>query len=62
MGIAHAEQWEQLIFKLNNSKRHRRTVGSIAASCLTAATPLIVSTKQAACLVALDIIEVFLFA
>ncbi|KAK4794723.1 hypothetical protein SAY86_012717 [Trapa natans] len=52
-----SDEWEGLIFKLNNSKRYRRTVGSIAASCLTAATPLIVSSKQAACLVALDIIE-----
>ncbi|XP_031381472.1 uncharacterized protein LOC116196072 isoform X2 [Punica granatum] len=52
-----SEQLEAIIFKLNNSKRYRRTVGSIAASCLTAATPLLASSGQAACLVALDIIE-----
>ncbi|KAF5948988.1 hypothetical protein HYC85_014945 [Camellia sinensis] len=51
------EQWESVLFKLNDSKRYRRTVGSIAGSCVTAATPLLTSLNQAACLVALDIIE-----
>ncbi|KAI8006645.1 hypothetical protein LOK49_LG07G03665 [Camellia lanceoleosa] len=27
------EQWESVLFKLNDSKRYRRTVGSIAGSC-----------------------------
>ncbi|CAN0905959.1 TELO2-interacting protein 1 homolog [Linum grandiflorum] len=52
-----SEQWEGIIFKLNESKRYRRTVGSIAASCLLSATPLLASKEQAACLVALDIVQ-----
>ncbi|XP_062115745.1 uncharacterized protein LOC133829920 [Humulus lupulus] len=51
------EQWEKIMFKLNDSKRYRRTVGSIAGSCITAATPLLALANQAACLVALDIVE-----
>ncbi|XP_024019137.1 uncharacterized protein LOC21399286 isoform X2 [Morus notabilis] len=51
------EQWENRLFKLNDSKRYRRTVGSIAGSCIVAATPLLASANQAACLVALDIVE-----
>ena len=54
----HLDEWESILFKLNDSKRYRRTVGSIASSCLTAATPLVASVNQAACLVALDIVEV----
>lgn len=46
------------MFKLNDSKRYRRTVGAIAGSCIMAATPLLASAGQEACLVALDIIEV----
>lgn len=56
--ILNTEQLESISFNLNDSKRYRRTVGSIASSCITAATPLLASTKQAASLVALDIIEV----
>ncbi|GMI88663.1 hypothetical protein like AT1G79190 [Hibiscus trionum] len=52
-----SEQWDNIVFKLNDSRRYRRTVGSIAGSCLTAATPLLASMSQAACLVALNIIE-----
>ncbi|GAV64137.1 hypothetical protein CFOL_v3_07655, partial [Cephalotus follicularis] len=51
------EQWEKIMFELNDSKRYRRTVGSIAGSCLIAATPLLASVQQAACLLALDIVE-----
>ncbi|KAL5746593.1 hypothetical protein ACOSP7_027739 [Xanthoceras sorbifolium] len=51
------EQWETILFNLSDSRRYRRTVGSIAGSCLTTATPLLTSMKQAACLVALDIVE-----
>ncbi|KAJ4705806.1 ARM repeat superfamily protein [Melia azedarach] len=51
------EQWESILFNLNDSKRYRRMVGSIAGSCLTTATALLASEKQAACLVALDIVE-----
>jgi hypothetical protein len=54
----HAEKWESILFKLNDSKRYRRTVGAIASSCIMAATPLLASANQAACLVALDIVEV----
>ncbi|XP_021901079.1 TELO2-interacting protein 1 homolog isoform X2 [Carica papaya] len=49
-------EWETLLLKLNDSKRYRRTVGSIAGSCLKAATPQLASLEQAACLVALDIV------
>ncbi|XP_054809216.1 uncharacterized protein LOC129311171 isoform X3 [Prosopis cineraria] len=51
------DQWEAILFKLNDSRRYRRTVGSIASSCITTATPLIASLKQETCLAALDIIE-----
>ncbi|TVU31553.1 hypothetical protein EJB05_23242 [Eragrostis curvula] len=50
------EYWEDLLCKLNEMRRYRRIVGSLAGSCLSAATPLL-STKETACLVALDIIE-----
>lgn len=52
------EHWEEMLFKLNESRRYRRTVGSIVGSCLTAATPLLASVNDAASLVALDIVEV----
>ncbi|CAK9165660.1 unnamed protein product [Ilex paraguariensis] len=51
------DQWESALLKLNDSKRYRRTVGSIAGSCIMAATPLLASVNQRACLVALDIVE-----
>ncbi|GAY42441.1 hypothetical protein CUMW_066850, partial [Citrus unshiu] len=50
-------EWESILYNLNDCKRYRRTVGSIAGSCLTTAIPLLASEKQAACLVALDIVE-----
>ncbi|KAK9181985.1 hypothetical protein WN944_025126 [Citrus x changshan-huyou] len=50
-------EWESLLYNLNDCKRYRRTVGSIAGSCLTTAIPLLASEKQAAGLVALDIVE-----
>lgn len=56
--ITHGEQWESISLKLNDSKRYRRIIGSIAGSCLTAATPLLTSVKQVTCLIAMDIIEV----
>ncbi|KAG8658701.1 hypothetical protein MANES_03G176500v8 [Manihot esculenta] len=55
--ITHGEQWESISLKLNDSKRYRRIIGSIAGSCLTAATPLLTSVKQVTCLIAMDIIE-----
>ncbi|XP_007022439.2 PREDICTED: uncharacterized protein LOC18594747 isoform X2 [Theobroma cacao] len=55
--LLESEQWENILFKLNDSKRYRQTVGSIAGSCLTAAAPLLASMSQAVCLVALDIVE-----
>lgn len=51
------EEWESLLFKLNDNKRYRRIVRSIAVSCLTAVTPLLASQKESVCLVALNIIE-----
>ncbi|KAK7259182.1 hypothetical protein RIF29_24782 [Crotalaria pallida] len=51
------DQWEVILFKLNDSRRYRRTVGSIAGSCITAATPLLASFKLEICLATLDIIE-----
>ena len=53
------EYWDDLLCKLNDMKRYRRIVGSLAGSCLSASTPLLSSTKEAACLAALDIVEVF---
>ncbi|MBA0710223.1 hypothetical protein Golax_025211, partial [Gossypium laxum] len=55
--LMESEQWETIVFKLTDSRRYRQTVGSIVGSCLTAATPLLASMSQAACLAALDIIE-----
>nr|XP_043628048.1 TELO2-interacting protein 1 homolog [Erigeron canadensis] len=55
--VKHKEQLEDIFFKLKESKSYRRTVGSISISCITAATPLLGSLKQTACLVALEIIE-----
>ncbi|PWZ22883.1 hypothetical protein Zm00014a_010735 [Zea mays] len=51
------EYWEDLFCKLNEMRRYRRIVGSLAGSCLSAAIPLLSSNKETACLVALDIVE-----
>ncbi|KAG9439501.1 hypothetical protein H6P81_019666 [Aristolochia fimbriata] len=51
------EHWSKMLHKLNESRRYRRTIASIAGSCLTAATPLLASINEAACLVALGIVE-----
>nr|CAB3495166.1 unnamed protein product [Digitaria exilis] len=51
------EYWEDLLCKLNEMRRYRRIVGSLTGSCLSAATPLLSSTKETACIVALDIVE-----
>ncbi|CAL5207919.1 unnamed protein product [Lathyrus oleraceus] len=59
---ATQDQWEVISFKLNDSRRYRRTVGSIAGSCITAAIPLLASFKQEICLASLDIIESGLLA
>ncbi|KAM3355689.1 TELO2-interacting protein 1 isoform X1 [Capsicum galapagoense] len=50
-------EWETMLFKMNDFRRFRQTVGSIAGSCLTAATPLLASANQAASLVALDVVD-----
>uniref|UniRef100_A0A9I9D3H6 ARM repeat superfamily protein n=1 Tax=Cucumis melo TaxID=3656 RepID=A0A9I9D3H6_CUCME len=50
-------EWENILFKLNDSRRYRRTVGSIAGSCIVTAIPLLASQNQATCFVALDIVE-----
>ncbi|CAN6311770.1 unnamed protein product [Urochloa humidicola] len=51
------EYWEDLLCKLNEMRRYRRIVGSLTGSCLSTATPLLSSTKETACLVALDVVE-----
>lgn len=51
------EYWEDLLCKLSDMRRYRRIVGSLVGSCLSASTPLLSSTKEAVCLVALDIVE-----
>ncbi|XP_064944838.1 uncharacterized protein LOC135596696 isoform X5 [Musa acuminata AAA Group] len=51
----HLEYWEELLFKFNEMKRYRRIVGSLVGSCLKAASPLVSSQKESACLVSLDI-------
>ncbi|GAA0160578.1 hypothetical protein LIER_17099 [Lithospermum erythrorhizon] len=55
--LMQMEFWETIIFKLNDSKRYRMTIGSLGGSCLAAATPLLASANPATCLIALDIIE-----
>jgi hypothetical protein len=55
--VEDEEEWENILLELNRSKRYRRTVGSIASSCLIAATPLLASSNQVSCLVSLEIIE-----
>ncbi|KFK42304.1 hypothetical protein AALP_AA2G238700 [Arabis alpina] len=55
--VSDEEEWENTLIELNHSKRYRRTVGSIASSCLIAATPLLASSNQVSCLVSLDIVE-----
>ncbi|ERN14793.1 uncharacterized protein LOC18443063 isoform X1 [Amborella trichopoda] len=54
---AEVEHWEDLLSKLNDFRRYRRSVGSVAGSCISAATPLLASTEEASCLIALDVIE-----
>ncbi|KZV33836.1 hypothetical protein F511_29079 [Dorcoceras hygrometricum] len=41
----------------NAGKRYRQIVGSIAGSCLVTVTPLISSSDQSACFIALDVVE-----
>nr|XP_018684368.1 PREDICTED: uncharacterized protein LOC103993114 [Musa acuminata subsp. malaccensis] len=53
----HLEYWEELLFKFNEMKRYRRIVGSLVGSCLKAASPLVSSQKESACLVSLDIYD-----
>ncbi|KAL8136555.1 hypothetical protein V2J09_002556 [Rumex salicifolius] len=52
-----AEEWENILLNVNDKRRYRRIVASIASSCLTAVTPLLSSAKEQECLVSLDIIE-----
>ncbi|KAJ4963121.1 hypothetical protein NE237_023060 [Protea cynaroides] len=54
---SNIENWEKKLFLLNENRRYRQIVGSLAGSCLVAATPLLASAKEAACIVALNIIE-----
>ncbi|GJY77684.1 hypothetical protein Tco_0483485 [Tanacetum coccineum] len=53
----YKEQLEVIFFKLKESKSYILMVGSISISCITAATLLLNSLKQTACLIALDIVE-----
>ncbi|KAF3784919.1 hypothetical protein EJ110_NYTH29201 [Nymphaea thermarum] len=46
-----------MLFKLNELKKFRRTVGSVAGSCLAAAGPLLASVEDAARLIVLNIVE-----
>ncbi|PKU63826.1 hypothetical protein MA16_Dca010744 [Dendrobium catenatum] len=58
MGIQlQLEHLEELLFKLNDMRRYRRTIGSLASSCLKAATPLVSSQEESTCLAALNILE-----
>jgi hypothetical protein len=43
---------------MNETRRYRRIVGSLAGSCLLAAVILLSSVSEPACLVSLDIVEV----
>ncbi|KAJ1693480.1 hypothetical protein LUZ63_010178 [Rhynchospora breviuscula] len=51
------EYWEDLMCKLNETRRYRRIVGSLAGSCMLAAAPLLSSLSEPACLVSLDIVQ-----
>jgi hypothetical protein len=46
------------MYNLNETRRYRRIVGSLAGSCLLAAVTLLSSVSEPACLVSLDIVEV----
>lgn len=52
------EYWEDNMCNLNETRRYRRIVGSLAGSCLLAAIPLLSSLSEPACLVSLDIVQV----
>ncbi|XP_042499486.1 uncharacterized protein LOC122077580 [Macadamia integrifolia] len=54
---SNLEHCEKMLFVLNENRRYRRIVGSLAGSCLVAATPLLSSARESACIVALNIIE-----
>ncbi|CAI9088011.1 OLC1v1022238C2 [Oldenlandia corymbosa var. corymbosa] len=51
------QRWEPVVLKLKESRRYRRIVGCIAGSCVIAATPILASSQQAACLIAFDVID-----
>ncbi|GAB4854735.1 hypothetical protein Ancab_023321 [Ancistrocladus abbreviatus] len=51
------DQWENVLFNLNDRKRYRKIVASTTSSCLTSVIPLLASMNEAACLIALDIVE-----
>ncbi|XP_026447090.1 uncharacterized protein LOC113347626 isoform X2 [Papaver somniferum] len=51
------EKWEEMLLKLNEYRRYRRTVASVVESSLKAATPLLASVNEATCLLALNIVE-----
>ncbi|GMH10672.1 hypothetical protein Nepgr_012513 [Nepenthes gracilis] len=53
----NVDEWENILFNLNDKKRYRRIVASIASSSLMSVIPLLASKNEAACLIALDIIE-----
>ncbi|XP_021765318.1 uncharacterized protein LOC110729837 isoform X2 [Chenopodium quinoa] len=55
--VVKVKEWENILFKLNDNKRYRRIVASVAVSCLRAVTPLLGSEKEPICLIALNVIE-----
>ncbi|GAB2219226.1 hypothetical protein Drorol1_Dr00006858 [Drosera rotundifolia] len=48
-------EWENIVYNLNDRKRYRHIVASLASSALTCVVPLLASQKEAECLIALDI-------
>ncbi|KAL9268509.1 TELO2-interacting protein 1-like protein [Drosera capensis] len=48
-------EWENILYNLNDRKRYRHIVASLANSALTCVVPLLASQKEAECLIALDI-------
>ncbi|KAJ3681678.1 hypothetical protein LUZ60_014251 [Juncus effusus] len=49
--------WEEKLIKLNEIKRYRRIIGSLAESCLKSSVPLLSSLSDSISLLSLDIIE-----
>ncbi|GAB2276406.1 hypothetical protein Dimus_011134 [Dionaea muscipula] len=50
-------EWENILFNLNDQKRYRHIVASLANSSLVSVIPLLASANGAECMIALDITE-----